>query len=300
MDIKIFPLIFILLVKSIVGQNSISCVYTETVNGYTCQATIYNQNGLDSFTSISGYHNVGKGDADVRSIVSSGPTSPNIPRIFCDKFENVESIYFLLFNIQRIDTDSLRNCKNLTTLDLHMNQITNIDQLAFVGTLNLTRLDLHQNKIATLPSIVFWALRNLNTLNLEGNQLATLDTNWFYMLPSLRYLHMQNNQIEELPDGMFEHLTNLFHVNLDNNKLQIIHADSFGRLPTLTIASFQNNQIDAIDERFVDSTGVTGLDLKGNLCADVNIVDTTQLRQVMRSELRECFRNYEDLNGGKF
>ncbi|KAL7043485.1 hypothetical protein ACKWTF_001538 [Chironomus riparius] len=297
MDIKIFLLIFIVLVKSqSIYSQSISCNYAETVNGYTCQATINNQNGFDNITSIGGQHLANKGDDDVRSIISSGPTSLNVPRIFCDKFVNLESVYFLLFNIERIDMNSFWNCKNLITLDLHMNQIAVVDQVAFVNAIKLTRLDLRQNRITDLPGIVFWSSSNLTILNLEGNLLSTLNPNLFTRLPSLRYLYMQSNQIEVLPDGIFANLTRLVHIDLDNNKLKVIRADSFGILPRLSVASFQNNQIDAIDERFVDSTGVTSFDMKGNVCADVNVMDTTEFKQVMRSELRQCFNNYVEFS----
>ncbi|XP_070489905.1 leucine-rich repeat-containing protein 15-like [Chironomus tepperi] len=296
MDIKIFLLVFIILVKSQSSQSqTVACDFTETVNGYTCQATINNINGFDNITIIDGQHLPNKGDADVKSIISSGPVSPNIPRIFCDKFTNVESIHFLLFNIQRISVNSLWNCRNLLTLDLHMNQIEVIDQLAFINALKLTRLDLQQNKIATLPNIVFFTLSNLTNLNLGGNQLSTLNPDWFLRLSSLRYLYMHNNQIEVLPDKIFANLTRLVHIDLDNNKLKIIHADSFGVLPVLSVGSFQYNQIYAIDEKILDNTGITSFDMKGNVCADVNVDDTSEFKQVMRTELEQCFTNYLEM-----
>jgi len=299
MDIKVFVLIFIILVKSqSINSQTIFCLYSETASGYTCELFIFNPDGFDNITIINGQHIVGKSDSDVQSIISLGGLSTNIPRIFCDRFFNVKSINFSSLNIERIGINSFWNCRNLMSLDVQMNQIASIHQLAFVNTANLTSINLQHNKITNSSNNVFFGLYNLTVLNVGDNQLSTLHSNWFSTLTSLRYLYIENNQIEVLPDGTFESLKNLVHLNLDNNNLKIIRADSFGTLPTLSIASFQNNQIDAIDERFVDNTGVTSFDLTGNVCADVNIVDMTQFRQVMRSQLSQCFRNYEDMSGG--
>jgi len=91
---------------------------------------------------------------------------------------------------------------------------------------------------------------------------------------------------------MFDPLVQLKYLYLNNNQLKVIHSESFGNLSNLTEAYFYNNQIDAIDEAFINNTGITRMDVRNNTCANVNILDTTPSRDSMRAALAKCFENW--------
>ena len=86
---------------------------------------------------------------------------------------------------------------------------------------------------------------------------------------------------------------------MHNNQLKVIHSESFGNLLNLSEAYLYDNQIDAIDEAFINNTGITQLDVRNNKCANTTIFDSSASRQTMRTELAKCFENYENWTPGR-
>ena len=90
-------------------------------------------------------------------------------------------------------------------------------------------------------------------------------------------------------------MANLKEIALDQNKFKVINSDWFGILPNLESIYLIMNQIYAIDEKLLNNTGVTNIDMRRNICADKNILDPSDSKEIMRLELRQCFENYENL-----
>jgi Leucine-rich repeat (LRR) protein len=211
----------------------------------------------------------------------------------------VATIYYIQLGIRTLGPDSFWSCNNLLDLNIWINQIEDVHDLTFALNPKLRRLDMRQNRISTMPRILFFSLSDMRTLNLEQNNLTVLHPDLFVNQWQLTNLNLQFNRIEELPKAVFSSMFGLEQLNMNNNRLSIIHSDSFGILPSLTNASFVNNQINAIDEKFIDNTGLTNIDMRGNICANSNIIDTTPNRGNMKAALSVCFQNYEYLQGGK-
>jgi len=225
--------------------------------------------------------------------------TPNIPKIFCDRFLNVETIFYVQLSIRSLGPDSFWNCRMLLNLNIWVNQIQDFHDLTFILSPQIKRLDMRQNRISNMTRTIFFPLSDMKILILEQNDLTFLNPDWFARQWQLTFLNLQFNRIEELPRGVFGNMTVLEQLNLNNNRLKVIHSNSFGIHLMLTNASFVNNQINAIDERFIDNTGLTNIDMRGNSCANQNIIDNTPSRESMKAALRHCFQNYEDLYGGK-
>ena len=302
----------------------LSCSYRNDANkGYTCGLTIQNPNGFNNFTEIGGTHLAGKTNEDVQYVLGVyGSNTTNIPSIICEKFQNATGIELRIIGIDNIDENSLKNCKQLTYLELYGNKISKIDEKSFIENLELQTLYLNGNqltilpenvfanqhklitlwldinKITDLPENIFISLRNLDRLDLQNNQIKNLRTKWFENLENLNYLVLSNNQIEELPRNVFSSLKKLPIIFLHHNELKVIH--SFGILPNLTEVLLYINQINALDEKFIDNIGVELLDVRLNLCANVNIFDNSTSKQSMRSKLQKCFDNYKVLYPGNF
>ena len=304
------------------GQE-ISCEYRiESSFGYLCIISIENPNGLNNFTEIKGTHLAGKNDDDVRYIYGYAQSSLNIPSIICDKFKFITRISLSSSGIEKIDEYSFKNCKNLRSLGIDTNNITKVDEKSFIQNLELqtlfmnsnplselpenvfanqhklNNLVLYSNEFSDLPKNIFKSLINLNELWFRQNQLKSLRVEWFENLENIKTLYLEANQIEELPKNVFSSLKNLREIQLGNNTLKVIHSDSFGVLPNLTNVFIGNNQINAIDERFVDNTGVELLDMRGNLCANFIIYDSSSSKYQIRNALQTCFDNYKALFPG--
>ncbi|CAG9798465.1 unnamed protein product [Chironomus riparius] len=321
MNLKsLFSLLIFLVNYYITSGQEIKCDYKDISRGYTCDMFIYNLNGLNNFTEITGTHLDGFNDDDVREVDTFYTSqTTNVPAIICETFQQVTFID-LAHGIEYIDENSFKLCKNLQNLILRYNKISTIDVNAFINNVNLQELDLADNKLTTLPENVFINQHNLNSLTLadneifdlpenifnplvnlgglrmEANQIKVLKHQWFKNLINLSGLHLTRNPIEELPKNIFSPLKNLKHLRCFGNRLTVIHSDSLGLLPNLTWVDFSSNQIDAMDEKIIDNIGIGTLVFYNNACANTEVrFDFSESRETLRSRFRKCFNNYIDL-----
>ena len=173
MNLKFFLSIFILSINSqvIFLQNEeLKCRYFEDNNDYICELTIFNPNGFNNFTDISGDHLEGKTDYNVDVIHLSRSITINIPSIICEKFKNIQHAIFESSGIEKIDDYSFNQCKNLPDLSIMYTMVKKIDKNAFSENSGLERLNLNANELSTLPDNVFLKLgKKLNHLNLGKN-----------------------------------------------------------------------------------------------------------------------------------
>jgi len=102
-------------------------------------------------------------------------------------------------------------------------------------------------------------------------------------LQNLKVLSLNGNQVVEIPSKSFASLRSLEELWLNNNKLTTIHSDSFGVHNKLTTVWLENNKINAIDERFIDNTALSTLNMTNNICSQ-------QLTKT-RSEIKPNLKN---------
>lgn len=316
-EIIVSVLIFLTSVCGIYSQ--LSCVYYDKqYYGYACNLTINNPSGLDNFKRISGRHLSGKANKDVNYITSnSASNTTTIPSFICKTFKNLTDIELRSMGIQYIGENSFKNCQELLKLDLYGNRISKIDEKAFENNQQLSTLYLYQNRLSELPEKVFLNQQNLltlwldgntftsfpkialapliklNNLDFQGNQVKNLTVESFKGLENLKNINLGSNQIEDLPRNVFSNLINLTSITLSYNKLKIIH--SFGNLPNLTQIYLSYNKIEAIDRKIIDNTGVTNLNMAGNVCANFAITANSGSRELLTSGLRNCFEKYNEV-----
>lgn len=238
-------------------------------NVYACLLRINNPNGLNNFTDIDGAHLMGYSDGNVDYIINSlGSVTTNIPSIICNKFYNVSDIYLRSAGIQRINEYSFRNCSKLTNLSIFNNTLTEIDENSFIGN------------------------EKLKGLAIENDTISTLRPNLFKSLKSLSSLVLDYTDFQELLNGIFTSLVNLFYISMNGNILRNISSSAYEFRPNLKIARFVNNQISAIDEKFIENTGINYIDLTGNLCINRLITDGSASRSQIKQLLKACFDNF--------
>ncbi|KAL7043469.1 hypothetical protein ACKWTF_001525 [Chironomus riparius] len=313
--------IFVLKFSSIVSQVAFFiCFYHLSSSGYACELEFFNPNGLNNFEDIDGMHLPGFTDDDVVELnLFVRTNSPNIPAIICQKFRNLRFINLGQNTFQRVDDYSFSNCTSLSFLILQDNEISFINERAFIrnselrtlhmsfnlikalpenlfqNQINLDFIDFNNNLISDLPTSIFKSLKKLTYWNFGFNQLSSPRHEWFENLQSLETLYYHYNSIAELPRNIFSRLLNIKQIELYGNNLKMIHADSFGFLPTLQSLNLFFNNINAFDGNLIDYTGITDVDLTLNLCANRLIQDSSATRAIMRAELSQCIRNYDNI-----
>jgi Leucine-rich repeat (LRR) protein len=158
-----------------------------------------------------------------------------------------------------------------------------------VNLQNLKWLRLDGNQISEIPSKCFTSLKNLEKLWIFENRITILNSDSFDGLQSLQILSLYTNEISDLPVGVFGQLKNLQELSLRNNQLTTIHSDSFGVHIQLTTIRLDNNKINAIDEKFIDNTAVSFLNMTNNICSQT----VSKSKEQVRDNLRNCFTNYQ-------
>lgn len=328
MELKPFLLFLILLASSQVNlaqDEFLSCNYQMVGTRYVCFLSIYNPNGLNNFQGINGTHLQNKTNEDVVGFASSTGTSisTNFPSIICETFPNLLSISFVA-GMQRINDYSFRGCKIVDSILLPFNQINVVDERSFYENTELQIIDLSENLITEypenlfinqkklmllrlvnngirdLPLNLFQPLRNMLLLDMSRNRLSILRNEWFEPLENLIDLNLSENQIEELPPNIFSYSQILNQISMFDNLIRVIHSNSFGVLPSLGYIRLQHNRINAIDELFINNTGISFMQLQNNLCVNMVISDETLERLTMRENLRKCFENFQNLPQGLY
>jgi len=319
MNVKIGVLIFLFVsFQNTLAQGPLNCVYKLENRVYFCDLSISNAKGFDNFTEISGSHLSRNLNKDVVKVtIVTGSISTNIPSIICEKFINVKEITLANIGLEIIGENSFKNCIKIETISLSDNKIKEVNALAFnenleldsltlestqlttlpeelfTNQLKLTSLYIGNNKISDMPNRIFDPLQNLIILDLSNNDIVNPKAEWFKMLANLEKLFLNDNKIIELPVDVFKLLQFLDLLLLSNNNISVIESKSFGTLPALNIVELQQNRISAIDAQFISNTGVTILDVSQNICINKTIEDSSPERGTMKSDLKNCFDNFE-------
>jgi internalin A len=146
-----------------------------------------------------------------------------------------------LQNCKQTDLTLIKHFKNLSRLNLSLNQIS---QLAALKSLeNLTQLNLQKNSITDILPLK--ELSNLTLLNLQDNQITDLKP--LKELNNLAVLNVQANQISEL--RALAKLSELTLLNLSSNLIkELTPLKYLKKLNNLNLSSNQITEIDPLAE----------------------------------------------------
>nr|ABB21069.1 variable lymphocyte receptor A [Eptatretus burgeri] len=134
---------------------------------------------------------------------------------------------------------SCNNNKN--SVDCSSKRLTAIPSNIPVDT---DRLELHMNKLSSLPNMAFHGLQSLTYLSLSYNDLKTLPPGVFDHLVALGTLNLNNNQLQSLPNGVFDKLTSLTKLGLNSNQLKRVPEGAFNSLEKLALLQLDTNPWD--------------------------------------------------------
>lgn len=182
---------------------------------------------------------------------------------------------------------------NLKELYLNHVELTSIDPWLTGGvSKNLETLELTQNRLTDIPTGAFIKFQKLLTLNLQQNEICSISRGAFAGLLNLQELILQGNYISELPVGIFGYLRSLLHLDLENNLIMSISPSTFAGMIKLEYLSLRMNRIENIAVRgFAGLPILESLDMRGNVCADNQFTAFDQNRGEYMQALETCFKN---------
>ncbi|XP_078617929.1 uncharacterized protein LOC144885732 [Branchiostoma floridae x Branchiostoma japonicum] len=165
-------------------------------------------------------------------------------------------------DLSLLKAEVFRHSNNLTDLNLGWNNITVIDENAFIGLEILERLKLQRNNIKILPDNVFDPLLALSYLDLSLNFLNTISPGLFKSLLNLQRLDLSSNGITKIDKRIFEGIKSLIFIDLSFNRLTTVR-NIVG--PSVKSIDLSRNEITIIKTKeFQGLTNLVSLVLVGN------------------------------------
>lgn len=146
-----------------------------------------------------------------------------IHRIMKNVFRNftqLTSINLQMNRISQIEDGSFKENRKLIIIDLSDNNLTKINKKTFHGKLDdLQDLKLNYNLIDSVESGSFDDCPKLEMIELSNNCLQRLGSNLFRKCPELRFARFADNIITEMAHDVFNSKTELKYLDFSSNNL---------------------------------------------------------------------------------
>uniref|UniRef100_A0A8K9UNP1 Leucine rich repeat containing G protein-coupled receptor 5 n=1 Tax=Oncorhynchus mykiss TaxID=8022 RepID=A0A8K9UNP1_ONCMY len=146
--------------------------------------------------------------------------------------KSLESLTITGARITSLPTTVCDQLPNLLVLDLSYNMIQSLP--SFRGCEKIQKIDLHHNEIEELQADTFQGLTSLRSLDLAWNKLSSLNPLSFSSLPALIKLDLTSNRLSYLPVSGLHGLT---HLKLAGNEdlQELLPAESLPKLRVMEL-----------------------------------------------------------------
>ncbi|XP_011147034.1 insulin-like growth factor-binding protein complex acid labile subunit [Harpegnathos saltator] len=171
-------------------------------------------------------------------------------RIFA-KNKQLVQLYMDVNHLQNINISTFEGLTKLQMLDLSMNGINFVHELALRENINLKILNLSYNELQTLPRLTTTTM----SLDVSFNKISKLRANSLEDMSRIRNLILKNNELQVLPRHLKAETLRI--LDLQRNRLVGLHNTSFVDLPSLRQIDLSGNRLtEAINPDIFDSNPV--------------------------------------------
>ncbi|VDN01367.1 unnamed protein product [Thelazia callipaeda] len=155
--------------------------------------------------------------------------------------------------IPQIPYLALRELKELRTLDLEGNNITEIDSNHEVEFLSEINLNLGNNRIKHIKDNAFSSFRKFGRLDLSYNQISAISSTAFESVSQMRQIDLSYNKIAHIPTGTFKNIAkSLRWMNLEENQLHQL-PNALQPLRTLETLNLNGNKLTAMNNHTINN-----------------------------------------------
>lgn len=158
----------------------------------------------------------------------------------------------LMIGLKSIDFNS-RQCRQVQVLKLARNQIGSIENNSFISLRNLESIDLSSNELTNLTSgSLFVSNKKLRSLSLSKNKLRLVASDLLSNLIDLEELFLNDNLLGELPKDFLRFNSKIIALDLSNNKLNFLSDRLLSHLTQLKILNINGNKLRSFDHRIFE------------------------------------------------
>ena len=280
-------ILFLKLTLQFARVQSATCNFEVTLDHYACVLNyqIF-QNEIDMM-AVDGVHLIGYKDENVTMISSMYSVIKVFPSLIINKFKNLQIVS--LDNVWMKDFASpITNCKELSSVEINMNEISSIPGEIFRNCAKLNSLNAFNNSITDIHINAFNGT-NITNLALTNNMIRSLDPKIFASILSLKSLEISNNQHDEVKEELFLHLQSLMSLSLAGNQIKSITVEIFQNLPNLRKLVLSQNEIETIDFRMRKDNFLTQLqtlELRDNKISSLQDNEFSMLKSLSNLNLQ--------------
>ncbi|XP_071358603.1 leucine-rich repeat-containing G-protein coupled receptor 5-like [Trachinotus anak] len=208
--------------------------------------------------------------------------------------KSLESLTITGARITSLPSSVCEQLPNLQLLDLSYNQIQTLP--SFSGCESIQKIDLHHNEIEELQENTFHGLMSLCCLDLSWNRLSSVKPNSFSALPTLTKLDLSSNQLSSLPLIGLQSLT---HLRLAGNDqlMELIPREDLPRVRVMELPyAFQCCAFVSCERRGGGGGGGggEGLSWEREEAADFTGRDTSVLSSQVDQDWEDFLMEFED------
>jgi Leucine-rich repeat (LRR) protein len=255
-----------------VNGSAINCRYLYDIfDRYTCEfrGLSLPDEAINTTITIDGEHlrGMNRYDVEVVEFIDSD-VSFVVSEIF-DAFPNIQYFFQTNSGLTSIQKNAFRNTR------------------VGPGFVRIRRCYL-----PTIQANAFLGLSTTTVLAVANSEVEHIHPNAFAGLTQARRIDLKHNKIRELPPQVFTSTRRLLFLELDDNQITRIDGQIFSHCPELFYVMLPNNHVNAIERNFLDrNTRMSHFDIRGNKCADVEVVGN---RIAIKSRLNMCFENFDN------
>ncbi len=212
----------------------------------------------------------------------------------------------------KLDEKALHGLSNLKTLNLSVNELTELNVNTFQGLTNLEHLNLNQTSLTQIKENTFQCLNKLQTLNLGYNYMSQVNEKMFKGLRNLKILNLYAHHLVELNAKAFFGLTSLEVLDLSgvfcctscytHGYLERINENAFQGLTNLKELDLSVNSLTQLNKNtFTGLNSLVKLNLTYNKINEINVntfraldrlkILDLEMNQIMSSNANEFLRD---------
>lgn len=186
-------------------------------------------------------------------------------------FPGLTSLYLVGNDMKKLPNCSLK-LSRLKTLDLSINQLTEIPHEFLAECFTLETLVASNNCLSTLPEAAAPSLKNLKTVRLNRNKLGEKSpkkqfsiSRFLLTLPNLKMLDLSSNNLEDIPPPIDWSTRQLKELVLADNKIRKLPLDGVEGWAYLERLILSDNFLKQVPSGIGELTSLTSLDLSRNI-----------------------------------
>lgn len=138
-------------------------------NLYTCNSFFLNIQALSRVISVTGTHDEGKSNLDVKRLQITNKNVFYIPKGIEKFFPNLEMIFIYHAGLKEISSADLSPFPNLINVDFYFNEIENLPADLFSKNAKIEYIDFGQNKFSKVRKDLLKPLTNLKRAGFQKN-----------------------------------------------------------------------------------------------------------------------------------